>query len=346
MARILVTSQAVESPTDPALEPLLHDGHELVFADTIAVRSVPVLVDALAGVAATIASTEPYNAAVLSRAPELRVISRTGVGYDAIDLAEATRRGVAVCVTPYTNHHSVADLAVGLILACARRILFADRWVRSGRWAPQPVGVELRGSTVGVVGTGRIGREVIRRLRGFEPLILAYDVIKSQELVDQYGVEYVSLEELLERSEFVTLHAPLMPETRAMINAASLARMRPTAYLINTARGPLVDEAALEEVLRSGRIAGAALDVFETEPLRDGSPLRALDNVILLPHIAGVTAQSRMAMARMAAENAARVLRGETPLACLNPEVLKALIPAPPEGATSLAHAEPVEGSP
>jgi phosphoglycerate dehydrogenase-like enzyme len=326
VARVLVTSLSAESPTDPVFEPLLRDGHELVFADTIAVRSVPVLIEALDGMAATIASTEPYNATVLSQAPDLRVISRSGVGYDAIDVAEATRRGIAVCVTPGANHHSVADMAVGLIIACARRVLFADRWVRSGRWTPLPMGVELRGSTVGVVGTGRIGCEVVKRLWGFEPLIVACDVVQSPECMERYGVQYVPLDDLLERSDFVTLHAPLLPETRALINAASLARMKPTAYLVNTARGPLVDEAALVEALRAGRIAGAALDVFESEPLPADSPLRTLDNLILLPHVAGVTAQSRLAMARMAVENAARALRGEPPLACLNPEVLNAPI--------------------
>lgn len=323
MARILVTSASVRGPDDPALDPLRRDGHTLTCVETASVRSAPALAAALRGAAATLASVEPYTAEVLAAAPELRVISRTGVGYDAIDLPEATRRGVAVCVTPGTNEHSVADLAVALILACARKILAGDRHVRAGGWFPQPIGVELRGATIGVVGTGLIGREVVRRLWGFGPRILAHDVVQAPELVARFGVAYVPLEELLRASDVVTLHAPLLASTHHLVNASTLALMQPTASLVNTARGPLVDEAALVEALRAGRIASAALDVFEREPLPADSPLRAEDlhdRLILLPHVAGVTEQSRSAMVRMAAENAARVLRGDAPLACVNPD--------------------------
>ncbi len=323
MARVLVTSALIRSIEDPALESLLRDGHEIAFADPVAVRTADGLADQLAGVAATLASVEPYTAGVLARAPDLRVISRTGVGFDAIDVPAATRRGVAVCTTPGTNQHSVADLAVGLILACARRLLESDRWVRAGGWLPQPTGVELRGSTVGVIGTGLIGREVVKRLWGFEPRLVAVDVAPVLELVQRFGVQYVSLPELFEQSDFVTVHAPLLPETRGLVGREALARMKPTAYVVNTARGPLVDEVALAEALRAGRIAGAALDVFEEEPLPADSPLRQLDHVILLPHVAGVTVQSTAAMARVAAENAALVLRGEPPRWCVNPEVLQ-----------------------
>src|SRR5215211_3897331 len=178
MARCLVTTLWIPAD-DPVLERLKADGHQIDLVDGIVVRSEPALIDALQGVAATLASTEPYSAAVLAEAPELRVISRTGVGYDAIDVAEATRRGIVVCTTPGTNQHAVADLAVGLVLTCLRQIMGAAEFVRQGKWTPQPVGLELRGSTVGVVGTGLIGREVVKRLVGFEPRILAYDVVES-----------------------------------------------------------------------------------------------------------------------------------------------------------------------
>lgn len=327
MSKILVSSLFIRSVDNPILAPLIRDGHTVALADSLSVRSEAALIQALDGVAATLASVEPYSAAVLARAPSLRVISRTGVGYDAIDVEEATRRGIVVCTTPNTNQHSVADMAVLLILACLRKLLEADRQLRAGQWTPQPVGRELRGLTVGVIGTGLIGREVIKRLWGFEPLLLAYDVVHSRELIERYRVRYVPLDELLAESDVVTLHAPLLPETRGLIGEQTLARMKPRAYLVNTARGPLVDEAALVAALRSGRLAGAGLDVFATEPLPLDSPLRQLDpnQLMITPHIAGVTEQSQVAMASMAVENAARVLRGEAPVSCVNPEALGAL---------------------
>jgi D-3-phosphoglycerate dehydrogenase len=321
MARCLLATLFIPVD-DPVLHPLKADGHEIAAVDSISVRSEAALIDALQGMAASLASIEPYTAAVLAETPDLRVISRLGVGYDAIDVAEATRRGIVVCTTPGANHHSVADLAVGLILACVRQIVAAAELVRAGQWMPPRVGVELRATTVGVVGTGLIGREVIKRLHGFEPRVLAYDVVESPEMVERFGVEYVSFDELLRQSDVLTLHAPLLPETRGLIDAAALAKMKPSAYVVNTARGPLVDEAAIAKALHAGQIAGAALDVFDREPLPAASVLRQAPNLILTPHIAGVTQQSRTAMAAMAVENVARVLRGEAPLSCVNPEVL------------------------
>jgi D-3-phosphoglycerate dehydrogenase len=321
MARCLLATLLIPSD-DPLLEPLRADGHEVAAVDSISVRTEAALIDALQGMAASLASIEPYTAAVLAETPDLRVISRIGVGYDAIDVDEATRRGIVVCTTPGANHHSVADLAVGLILVCLRQIVAAAEVVRAGNWAPPRVGVELRATTVGIVGTGLIGREVIKRLAGFEPRVLAYDIVESPEMVQRFGVEYVSFDELLRQSDVLTLHAPLLPDTRGMIDADALAKMKPSAYLVNTARGPLVDEVALAKALDAGQIAGAALDVFEREPLPAASPLRQAPNLILTPHIAGVTQQSRTAMVAMAVENVARVLRGEAPLSCVNPEVL------------------------
>ncbi|HLZ26380.1 MAG TPA: phosphoglycerate dehydrogenase [Chloroflexota bacterium] len=321
MARCLLATLFIP-PDDPLLEPLRADGHEVAAVDSISVRTEAALIDALQGMAASLASIEPYSAAVLAETPDLRVISRIGVGYDAIDVAEATRRGIVVCTTPGANHHSVADLAVGLILMCLRQIVPAAEIVRAGNWAPQRVGVELRATTVGIVGTGLIGREVVKRLSGFEPRVLAYDIVESPEMVQRYGVEYVSFEELLRHADVLTLHAPLLPETRGLIDADALARMKPSAYVVNTARGPLVDEVAIARALHAGQIAGAALDVFDREPLPAASPLRQAPNLILTPHIAGVTQQSRTAMVAMAVQNVARVLRGEAPLSCVNPEVL------------------------
>ena len=321
MARCLLATLFIAFD-DPILQPLRADGHEVAAVDSISVRTENALIDALQGVAATLASIEPYTAAVLAEAPDLRVISRLGVGYDAIDVDAATRRGVVVCTTPGTNHHSVADLAVGLILTCLRQIAAAAEGVRAGKWTVPRTGVELRATTIGVVGTGLIGGEVIKRLAGFEPRVVAYDVVESPEMVERFGIQYVSFDELLRQSDVITLHAPLLPETRGLINADALGKMKSSAYVVNTARGPLVDEAAIARALHAGQIAGAALDVFDREPLPSASPLRQAPNLILTPHMAGVTAQSRTAMAAMAVENVARVLRGEPPVSCVNPEVL------------------------
>ncbi|MGI9146544.1 MAG: phosphoglycerate dehydrogenase [Chloroflexota bacterium] len=322
MARCLLATLFI-APDDPLLEPLRSDGHDVHAVDSISVRSEAALIDALQGMSASLASIEPYTAAVLAETPDLRVISRLGVGYDAIDVIEATRRGIIVCTTPGTNHHSVADLAVGLILACVRHIVAAAEAVRAGNWAPQQVGAELRATTIGVVGTGLIGREVIKRLSGFEPRLVAYDFVDSPELVQRFWVEYVIMDGLLRQSDGLSRHAPLLPQTRGLIDAAALGKMKPSAYVVNTARGSLVDEVALANALHAGQIAGAALDVFDREPLPASSPLRQAPNLILTPHIAGVTQQSRTAMAAMAVQNVARVLRGEAPLSCVNPEVLK-----------------------
>jgi phosphoglycerate dehydrogenase-like enzyme len=187
---------------------------------------------------------------------------------------------------------------------------------------PDYPSVELRGMTIGIIGTGLIGTQVVKRLYGFEPRLIAYDIVQTPDLVQRFGLEYVSFEQLLEQSDFVTVHAPLLPETRHLIDAAALRRMKPTAYLVNTARGPLVDEIALAEALQAGKLGGAALDVFHTEPLPLNSPLRTAPRLVLTPHMAGTTAQSAAAMMEMAVQNALRVLRGEPPLSCVNPEVL------------------------
>jgi phosphoglycerate dehydrogenase-like enzyme len=321
MARCLLTTLFVHID-DAVLEPLRADGHEIAAVDGLSVRTEPALIDALQGMAASLASVEPYTAAVLAEAPDLRVISRLGVGYDAIDVDEATRRGIVVCTTVGANHHSVADLTLGFILACLRQIMAAADGVRAGQWVQPRAGVELRATTVGVLGTGLIGREVIKRLSGFEPRVVAHDIVESPEMVRRFGVEYVSFDELLRQSDVLTLHVPLLPTTFGMIDASALAQMKPTAYVVNTARGPLVDETAIAQALQDKRIAGAALDVFDREPLPASSPLRRAPNLILTPHMAGVTQQSRAAMAAMAVENVARVLRGEPPLSCVNPQVL------------------------
>jgi phosphoglycerate dehydrogenase-like enzyme len=275
----------------------------------------------LPGVAATVASVEPYTRRVLAAADALTIIARVGVGYDAIDLAAATERGVAVTTTPGANDRAVADYAFALILALGRAVLANHEQVRAGRWE-RVVGPDIAGATLGIVGTGAIGKGVARRARGFDMRILAYDIAPDAAFAAEAGVAYRPLEALLAEADFVTLHTPLFPSTRNLIDAERLALMKPTAYLVNTSRGGIVDEAALADALRAGRLAGAALDVFEREPPW-GSPILAAPNLLVSPHVAGISAGSREAMLTMACRSIVQRLRGERPDGLVNPAVMR-----------------------
>jgi phosphoglycerate dehydrogenase-like enzyme len=280
------------------------------------------LIRALPGVFATLASSEPYTEEVFKRAPELRLVSRWGVGFDAIDVAAATRHGVAVCTAVGANHEAVADYAVGMMCALQRGLLANHRLLTTGHWQAE-IRPGIWRATVGIVGLGRIGQAVARRCRGFEMRILAYETAPNLAAVRELGVELVPLDVLLRQADIVTLHCPSTPETRHLMNRERLALMKPTALLINTARGPLVDEAALHQALTSGRPAGAGLDVFEQEPLTS-SPLFALDNVLVSPHVAGMDLTSEVAMANRAIDSIIAVWRGQPPpTECLlNPDAL------------------------
>jgi glyoxylate reductase len=258
--------------------------------------------------------SDTVDAELIDAAPRLRAISNYAVGVDNIDLEAATRRGIPVGHTPEVLTDATADLAVGLMLAVARRIPEGDALVRRGQWPPWGpevfLGRDLHAATVGIVGFGRIGQAVARRVEGFEATVLHTSHSGG-----------VPLEELLERSDFVTLHAPLTPETRGLIDAAALARMKPTAYLVNTARGPIVDTAALTRALHDGEIAGAALDVTDPEPLPAGHPLLGAPNLVVVPHIGSATHRTRRAMADLAVDNLRAGLAGERMPRCANPEV-------------------------
>lgn len=323
MAKVLLTTMQVSSASDPLLRPLIDEGHELLVVPAAQARQEAALSQAVGDCAAAIAGVEPWTRAVLEAAPFLKVIARTGVGYDSIDLEAANEQGVLITATPGANHHSVAEAAVGLIIASLRRFAFADRQMRTSGWNPRPYGVELRNKTVGVVGTGLIGKEVVKRLQGWDVNILVSDVVWDQAFAERYGARYVELAELFEAADVITVHAPLLPATHHLISETVLRAMKPTAYLVNTSRGPLVDEAALAVALKEGWIAGAALDVFETEPLSPDSPLLALQNITLTQHIAGVTWESMQAMTAMAVDSVAAVLRGELPKTAVNPQAAR-----------------------
>jgi len=262
-----------------------------------------------------IVSTDPFTASVLAGAADLRVIARVGVGYDSIDIGAATAQGIRVVTTPGANAQSVADHTIGLMLAILRRIPELDRdvrrggWNRTGSYAPR----QLSGSTVGLIGCGTIGALVADRLRGFAVELLIHD--------PALGDASTPLDELLGRSHVVSLHCPLLPGTRHLINADTLALMRPDAVLVNAARGPIVDEAALADALRTGVIAGAALDVFESEPPGE-SPLLTMGNVVVSPHTAGISTASVIEMTRRATRAVLDVAAGRTPPDLVNPESL------------------------
>jgi len=265
------------------------------------------------------------DAAFFDAAPKLKVISTTSVGYDPFDIPEATKRGVAVCHTPGVLTAAVANLTLALIFNVSLRLLDNEAFVRSSGWArrekPPALGHDIQGKTLGVVGYGRIGQEVTRRMQALGMKTLWYDVFATAH-PDAPKSERRSLDELLAESDFVSLHTNLDASSRHLIGAAELARMKPTAYLINTARGGLVDQKALTKALQNKVIAGAALDVLDIEPPAVDDPIYTLPNVLCFPHIGSATEETRRAMRELAVENLLAVLAGKRPPAPVNPEVL------------------------
>ncbi len=277
---------------------------------------------ALDGVFAVIAGNEPYTEPVFAAAKDLKLVARWGVGYDRVDVAAATRHGVAVAMAFGGNHESVADCTLVLMGALAEKLTLHNDRVKRGGWGFE----EHRGlwrATVGIIGLGRIGKAVARRCRGFEMRVLAYDVRPDLAFGKDHGVAFVPLETLLREADFVTLHVPQAPETTQLMNREHLALMKDSAFLINTSRGTLVDEAALYEVLNAGRIAGAALDVFQHEP-PTGSPLLTLPNVVVTPHIGGSDLTAQELIAELCLQSVLAMAHGRSPAPeyLLNPEVL------------------------
>jgi glyoxylate reductase len=271
--------------------------------------------------------TQKVDADVLAAGKKLKVVGNVAVGYDNVDVAAATVRGIAVTNTPGVLDDTTADFVWALLLAVARRVVEADGFARSGGYKGWDLmmflGGDVHHKTLGIIGMGRIGRRVARRARGFSMEVLYHDVARLPEAKErELGVRWAERDRLLHEADFVTLHVPLLEETRHLIGADELEWMKPTAFLINASRGPVVDEAALAEALRQKKIAGAALDVFEEEP-RIHPGLVELSNVVLAPHIASASVETRTRMAVMAAENVAAVLAGRRPPNLVNAEVWK-----------------------
>jgi glyoxylate reductase len=266
------------------------------------------------------------DSALFDSAPCLKVVSHLAVGMDAVDMAEATQRDIPVGYTPGVLSGATADLAFAIMMAAARRVVETERWVRAGNWRltyhPKYwLGADISGATIGIIGMGNIGLEMAKRAMGFDMRVLYYSRTRKQVEEERYGMEYVDVADLLRTSDFVSLHLPLTPETHHFIGKKELGEMKPTAILVNASRGPVVDPGALYKALKEGRIAAAALDVTEPEPIPPDDPLLTLDNVVVTPHIGSASIGSRKSVCLLAARNLLAGVKGERLAHCANPEV-------------------------
>lgn len=322
--RVLMALFHLGERSAPYVQRLEREGFEVVPNPTGRWLTEDELIHILPGVFATIAGAEPYTDRVFDTARDLKIVARYGVGYDKVDVAAATRHGVAIALAVGTNHEAVADSTFALMAAVMGNVVRHHLRVSRGEWS-MDLHPGLWRATVGIVGLGRIGMAVARRCRGFEMRILANDVAPDAAFAQANGIQLVPLDTLLREADIVTLHVPHTPGTENLMNCERLALMKPSAYLVNTARGGLLDEAALYESLISGRLAGAGLDVFRHEP-PTGSPLLRLDNVVFSPHSAGTNVTSEAAVANRCIDSILALARGDgpEPQYLLNPEVLPA----------------------
>ena len=324
MPKVLVTPSLLFQVEGPHLEALRSAGLEVVFPTRSGMLSEGELIGHLPGISGTLASMEPYTNRVFAACPSLRVVARVGVGYDAVDVPAATAHGVAVTITPGANQDSVAEHTFALILGLAKNLVRQHNGTVAGGWE-RSINRPVRGATLGLAGLGRIGKAVAVRGRAFGMRLLAYDPQPDAAFAAANGVTLVPFDGLLAESDYLSLHLPMSAETGGIINRETLSKMKPTAFLVNTSRGGLVDEGALVEALRAKRLAGAGLDVFAEEP-PGKSPLLALDNVLVTPHSAGTDRKALDDMALSAAQAVADVLRGVWPAEkVVNPAVKEKL---------------------
>lgn len=305
---------------EAGIKMLREKGHEVEVSDYDGVLPREQLLQKVKGADAILSLlTDKMNDELFQVAgPQLKIVANYAVGYDNIDVPAAVKRGIIATNTPEVLTESVAEHAIALIFAIARRIVESDQFMRDGKyvgWAPMLfLGNDLVGKTLGLVGLGRIGAAVAKRMHdGFEMKIIYYDARRNEELEKKYGVEYRELNDLLKESDFVSIHVPLLPATRHLIGAEQMKIMKKTAYLINTSRGPVLDEKALVEALKGDEIKGAALDVYEEEP-KMAPGLAELPNTVLTPHTASATEETRNAMSELAAKNIIAVLAGQSPI--------------------------------
>jgi phosphoglycerate dehydrogenase-like enzyme len=317
--RVLITARVFKALGKPALELLAKNGCEIVMPEKFGPLKIEDLLPIIDGFDATLCSPDQYNALALQSlaTKRLKVISRWGVGFDSIDIAEATRQGVVVAYTPGMLNETVADWTWALLLGIARRVPQGHISVAKGEWTNY-WGHNVHGKTLGLIGCGRIGQAVAKRAAGFDMRVIGYDIAPCKEPTN---IQFVSIDELLTQSDFVSLHAALTPENRGLIGEAQLRKMKPNAYLINTARGPLIDEPALARALKEERIAGAALDVFSVEPLPKDNPLREAPNLVLTPHQASFARETGERVSYAAAEAIVDLMQGRKAKWVVDPHV-------------------------
>lgn len=321
MSTVAITPEPLHKQPGAHVELLREAGFDVSFPTQPVLFMEDETVDALRGASAVVAGSEPYTDSVFARLPDLRVISRCGVGYDMIDVDAASRHGVVVAITPDGNFDAVAEHTFALLLAVARRIVASDREVRQGLWL-KPGLMPLRGQTLGIVGLGRIGRAVANRAVAFQMNVVAYDPYPPPAVAQQRGIELTDMRDLLARSDFVTLHLPMSSQTQGLVNRDLISKMKRGACLINTARGGLIVERDLVEALRSGQLAGAGLDVLAAEPPPRDHPLLSLDNVVLTAHTAACDTKALTDMPLHAARNIIALAAGRWPAAAIvNPEL-------------------------
>jgi len=319
--KVLVTRKIYDRPLD-----LLREKAEVTLNPEDRPMTPEEIIAALPGKMGLLSmGGDSISGKVLEAGKDLKIVANNAVGFNNIDLEAATRLKIAATNTPDVLTDTTADLTFALILAVARRIAEADRFVRAGKWTGWTpslmIGADVHGKTLGVIGLGRIGSAVARRAQGFNMRVVYYDIRRLDPAVEQqHRLQFLPLRDLLDASDFVTLHVPLTRETKHLLGAEELSLMKKTAYLINASRGPVVDEKALVEALRTGKIAGAGLDVFEAEPKVSPELLR-MENTVLVPHIGSATHETREAMALRAVNNILAVIRGEVPPNILNPEI-------------------------
>ena len=309
--KILITPRSFTSASKKPLEMLKEKGYEIIKNETgkpLNEREMLLLIKDVDGI---IIGIDKLNVEIIRQTCNLKVISKYGVGVDNIDIKAATEQGIVVTNTPMANIDAVADIAFALMLALARKIPEANRETKAGNWK-KFIGTSVWRKKLGVIGLGKIGRQVVKRARGFEMEILCYDIIQDEEFARQFGVRYVDLETLLKESDYITIHTPLNNATKGMISYKELEMINENAFLINTSRGGIIDEKALYDALKNNKIKGAALDAYEKEPPKN-SPLMELENVIMLSHNGAYTEEAIANMGIESAQNLIDVLEGREP---------------------------------
>jgi D-3-phosphoglycerate dehydrogenase / 2-oxoglutarate reductase len=327
MPKVLIAPMTLAGLNISFVDVLTEAGFELVYPapgrklnDVTRQLNEEELMHSLQGIDASLAGSEPYTHRVFAANPQLKVVARVGVGYDAVDVEAATEHGVVVTITPGANHDSVAEHAFTLMLALVKDLVYQHNALVTGAW-PRKTNLPLRGQTLGIAGLGRIGKAIALRSECFGMNLIAYDPFPDEAFARAHGIRWVTFDQLLAESDMVTLHLPYTKESKHLINKTTLAKMKPTAFLINTARGGLVCEADLYDALKNKRLAGAGLDVFEEEP-PGKIPLFELSNVVVTPHNAGTDVKGRNDMAESAARAIVALTRGEWPAEkIVNPQV-------------------------